>query len=182
MKEIETKILNVDVDQLRILFNQLNFRKVKVEDQINEIFDFADQRLSASKGYARIRTVKDNINNKTIFYMTVKKMLSQEKYKVMEENEVVIADANEGRAIFLALGLQLTRVVKKYRESYRYKDTLVEIDINDKSFCPFPYIEVESKNEDELLEVIELLGYTLKDTTSKTMGEILQDPNLFKQI
>ena len=182
MKEIETKILNVDVVRLRELLVKLNFDKVKVEDQINEIYDFADERLLSAKGYARIRTIDDHINNKVIYYMTVKKMLSQEKYKIMEENEVVIANAEEGKKIFAALGLELVRTVRKYRESYQYKNTLVEIDINDKNFCPFPYIEIESENEEELLEVVELLGYTLKDTTSKTMQEILQNSDLPKGI
>jgi adenylate cyclase class 2 len=63
----------------------------------------------------------------------------------------------------------------KYRESYRYKSTLIEIDINEKGFCPFPYIEIETACEEELKEVVELLGYSMEHTTSKTIYEILKD-------
>ena len=68
--------------------------------------------------------------------------------------------------------------IRKSRESYRYKDSLVEIDIHEKSFCPFPFMEVESPSEEELEEVVGLLGYTLGDTTSKTIFEILRERGL----
>lgn len=106
--------------------------------------------------------------------MTVKKLISEEKYKIMDENETEIKDAKEGKAIFESLGLKLIQSIKKYRESYKYKNTLIEIDINEKDFCPFPYIEIESNDENELEEVIHLLGYTMEDTTSKSIYEILR--------
>ena len=93
----------------------------------------------------------------------------------MEENETEILNCKEGENIFKALGLQLIESISKSRESYKYKETLVEIDINDKSFCPFPYIELESNNEEELKELVELLGYSMNDTTSKTIYEILKE-------
>ena len=64
------------------------------------------------------------------------------------------------------------------RESYRYKNTLIEIDINDPSFCPFPYVEIETSSEEELNEVLNLLGYSMKDTTSKTIYDILKEKGI----
>lgn len=173
MKEVETRILDIDVDEIRRKLLDLNAQKVKEENQINDIYDFDDRRLLNDKGYARIRTVKDNITSSTYYYMTLKKMLSQEKYKVMEEHEIKVSDAIEGSNIYKSLGLKLVQSIKKYRESYRYKHSLIEIDINDKSFCPFPYIEIETAYEDELKEIVSLLGYSMDDTTSKTIYEIL---------
>jgi adenylate cyclase, class 2 len=173
MQEIETRILDIDVEEIRRKMLALNAEKVKMENQINRIYDFEDGRLLNSKGYARIRTIEDMINNKTVHYITTKKLISQEKYKVMEEHETIIESSDEGENIFKALGLTLVQSINKYRESYKYKNTLVEIDINDKSFCPFPYIEIETAFEEELQEVVLLLGYTMEDTTSKTIYEIL---------
>ncbi len=107
--------------------------------------------------------------------MTVKKLISQEKYKIMEENETEILDSKEGENIFNALGLKLVESISKFRESYKYDNTLVEIDINDPCFCPFPYIELESDNEDELKNLVQLLGYSMDDTTSKTIYDILKE-------
>lgn len=174
MQELETKIINIDVDVLKEKLKQINAEKVKMEKQTNYIYDFPDKRLLNSKGYARIRAVEDLLYNKNQCYMTTKKLLSQDKFKIMEEHEIIISNCDEGIAIFLSLGLIATQIIHKYRESYKYKNTLIEIDINDKSFCPFPYIEIESPSEGELQETVELLGYTLKDTTSKTIYELLK--------
>lgn len=174
MQELETRIMDIDVDQIRSILLDNGAQKVKSEDQINDIYDFEDGRLLAQKGYARIRTVNDKLNDKVVYFMTTKKMLSQDRFKVMEENETIIEDKKMGEGIFKSLGLILKESNKKYRESYKLNDCLIEIDINDKSFCPFPYLEIETTSEEKLEAVVKLLGYTLDDTTSETIYEILQ--------
>lgn len=174
MQELETRIMDIDVDKIRSILYENGAEKVKSEDQINDIYDFEDGRLLAQKGYARIRTVNDKLNNKVVYYMTTKKMISQDRFKVMEENETIIEDKKMGEGIFKSLGLILKESNKKYRESYKLNDCLIEIDINDKSFCPFPYLEIETTSEEKLESIVKLLGYTLDDTTSETIYEILQ--------
>ena len=51
----------------------------------------------------------------------------------------------------------------------------MEIDINNKSFCPFPYLEIETTSIEKLEEIVKLLGYTLEDTTSQTIYDILAE-------
>jgi adenylate cyclase class 2 len=178
MHEYETRIINIEIDNIRKKLKEMNAIKVKQENQINTIFDFNDRRLLNNKGYARIRIVEDLLNKATHYYMTTKKLLSQGKYKVMEENETEILNGKVGENIFKSLGLEQIQSIKKYRESYKYKNTLIEIDVNEKSFCPFPYIEIETNNDKELEKVVTLLGYTLEDTTSKTIYDILKDMNI----
>lgn len=182
MKEIETKIIDIDVEEIRRKLSSINAPKVKQENQINNIYDFSDKRLISSKGYARIRTIHDELTNSTIHYMTTKKLISQEKFKIMDEHETEIKDETAAIAIFESLGLILIQSIKKYRESYKYKNTLIEIDINEKEFCPFPYIEIESPDEEQLEEVLTLLGYDLKDTNPKTLYEILKLKGLGKNL
>lgn len=172
---METRIIKINVEEIRNKLIDLNCEKVKQENQINRIYDFEDKRLLNNKGYARIRTIEDSIKLSVTHYMTTKKLISQEVYKIMDEHEVEISSCDEGEHIFKALGLVHIQTIRKYRESYKYKNTLIEIDINDTSFCPFPYIEIESSDEEELKEVVALLGYTMEDTTSKTIYEILQN-------
>ena len=175
MKELETRIVDIDVDDIRNKLISLGAEKVKSEDQINEIYDFEDGRLLAAKGYARIRTTVDRIKGKETVFMTTKKMLSQDTFKVMEENEVIVDNKEMARKIFISLGLKLQESISKYRESYKIHDSLVEIDINDKSFCPFPYLEIETTSIEKLEEIVKLLGYTLEDTTSQTIYDILAE-------
>lgn len=178
MKELETRIIDIDVDDIRKKLKDLGAKQVKAEDQINELYDFEDGRLLSKKGYARVRTVFDKITNKETIFMTTKKMLSQDTFKVMEENEVIVDNNEMARKIFTSLGLVLIQSINKYRESYRLENALIEIDINDKSFCPFPYIEIETDSVENLDKVVKLLGYTLEDTTSKTIYDILKDKGI----
>lgn len=182
MQEIETRIIKIDVKKIKEKLVNLGCEKVKDENQINNLYDFSDRRMLNKKGYARIRIVEDNINNIIVNYMTTKKLLSQDKYKIMEENEVIIDNSDMGSKIFTSLGLELIESIKKHRESYKYKSTLIEIDINDPSFCPFPYLEIEGTNEDEIKEIVSLLGYTMEDTTSKTIYELLNAEGIVKGI
>ena len=64
--ELETRIVDIDVDNIRDILTLNNAEKVKSEDQVNDIYDFEDGRLLAKKGYARIRTVEDRLNKRTI--------------------------------------------------------------------------------------------------------------------
>ncbi|ADL52871.1 class IV adenylate cyclase [Clostridium cellulovorans] len=178
MNELETKIIDISVDDIKDKLANINATLVKKENQINYIFDFEDRRLLAKKGYARVRVVEDLLHNKSVTYMTTKRLISEEVYKLMEENETIIDDSEAGIKIFKSLGLLICEEVKKYRESYSYKNTLVEIDINDKSFCPFPYLEIESESEDEVAEIVNLLGYTMADTNPKSIYEIMNDKGL----
>lgn len=182
MNEIEIRIIDIDVDDIRSKLEKMSAKKVKQGNQINNIYDFSDKTLLNENGYARIRIVEDELNNEKRFYMTTKKLLSQDKYKIMEEHEIKISNAVEGENIFKSLGLHLMQTIKRYRESYKYNNTLIEIDINEKSFCPFPYIEIESTDEEELEKVVHLLGYTMSDTTSKTIFEILENKAKAKEL
>ncbi|WP_040210280.1 class IV adenylate cyclase [Clostridium polynesiense] len=175
MNEFEVKVLDINVDDIRSIMNNHNIPLVKKEEQINNIYDFEDMRLLKLKGYARVREVNDILHNKKEYFMTVKKMLSQDVFKVMEENEVIVDDSESAKKIFEGLGLTLIQSIEKYRESYKYKNTLIEIDINDKTFCPFPYLEIETSSEEEFNEILDILGYTPEDTTSKTVYEILEE-------
>lgn len=173
MNEIEVKIINIDKSAIIAKLEALGCTRVKDESQINTIYDFPDLRLLSKKGYARVREVKDKLTGGTTAYMTLKLMLSQEKYKVMEENETLINDPAAAHGIFKGLGLIVRKILIKDRISYAYKRSLVEIDDVAHTEYPFPLFEVESAYEDELKEIVELLGYTMADTTSMTMAEIV---------
>lgn len=180
MKELEVRIIDINIEDIRKKLFDLNTELVKKENQINNIYDYPKRTLLNNKGYARIRSVEDLLKNEKRFYMTVKKLVSQEKYKIMDEFETLIDDEVQGKKIFEALGLELIESIQKYRESYKFKNSLIEIDINDKSFCPFPYIEIESHDENELEEIVNLLGYNMSDTTSSTIYELLNNKGVVK--
>lgn len=180
MKEIETKIIKIDVELIRDKILILGGTLVKLESQINDIYDFRDGSLMKDKGYARIRRVFDKLNNEEKIYMTVKKLITKIPYKIMDEHEILISDAKEAHLLLSSLGLLKIKTIKKERESFKLLNSLIEIDINEPSICPFPYLEIESKDEEELNKIVELLGYKYTDTFSQTLDEILKLEGVFK--
>ena len=72
MKELETRVVDIDVDDIRNKMESLGAIKVKSEDQVNEIYDFEDGRLLDNKGYARVRTTTDRLTGKETVFMTTK--------------------------------------------------------------------------------------------------------------
>lgn len=177
--EIEVRILDIDVDEIREKLINSSGILVKKENQINKLFDFEDRRLLNLKGYGRIRIVEDLISNESRYYMTVKKRISSDddKFKVMDEHETQISSSEEGENIFKSLGLIMTNSISKYRESYKLLNVLVEIDINDKEVYPIPYIEIEGDSMEDIEEVLKKLGYTLESTTSKNLFELIDEYN-----
>ena len=172
--ELEVKILDINIERIRRIMKGAGAVLVKNELQENYIHDFPDRRLLNQNGYARIRFVKDQETGEEKVFMTTKKLISRDVYKKMDEHETLIESKEVGLGIFNALGLELLENVKKSRESYQYKNTLVEIDVNEKTYVPFPYLEVESTSEEELEEVVTLLGYTMEDTSALSIHEILR--------
>ena len=43
--ELETRIVDIDVDNIRNILTSNGAEKVKSEDQVNDIYDFEDGRL-----------------------------------------------------------------------------------------------------------------------------------------
>ena len=175
MQELETRIIKIDVANIRKILINNHAKKVKEENQINDIYDFEDGSLLKNKGYARIRTVDDLINGKKIIFMATKKLISQGKFKEMEENEIIVDNKEAAEGIYASLGLVHRQTIAKFRESYELEDGLVEIDINDTKFCPFPYLEIETDSEEKLENIVKILGYTIDDTTSKTIYELISE-------
>lgn len=176
--ELEVKILDIDLEHIRRIMEEAGATLVKDEQQDNLIYDFPDRRLLKAQGYARIRVVEDHRTKKVDVLMTTKRLISRDVVKRMEEFETPVSDRETGEGIFKALGLELIQNIRKTRESYQVKNSLVEIDINEKEFVPFPYLEVESPTVEELEEIVDLLGYTMADTSSKSIFQILEERGL----
>lgn len=177
--EMEVRILDVNVDEIRNKLLENSAVLVKKENQINKLFDFENGSLLKQKGYARIRIVQDMVEQKNFYYMTTKRNVSKndERFKVMDECEIEINDSSIGEKIFKSLGLILNHEIKRYRESYKICNVLVEIDINDKNFYPNPYVEIEGDSKENIENVVKILGYTMEDTTSKNIFDIIKDKN-----
>lgn len=71
MKEIEVKVLNVDVDLVKSKIISLGGVNIKKEHQENYFFNMPN----CDNGYIRIRKIQDLLNNITKITLCVKKYL-----------------------------------------------------------------------------------------------------------
>lgn len=177
MNEIEVKVLGVDIDKLREeIINQGGFI-VKKENQENYIYNLP-QSIAGENGYVRIRRIHNLIDCSKKDMLCIKKIVSQGKYRVTEEHEFEVSDFNESSLFLQSLGVEFSVRQDKYRESYSFNGVLIEIDIWNKEIFPYPYVEIESINEDLIFETMDLLKIPREKATSKSLAQIKEELGL----
>lgn len=90
----------------------------------------------------------------------------------MQEVEVEVSDLEKTNIILKELGYEPRSFQENKRRQYNLNG--VEIDIDSWPLIP-DYMEIEGKNEKEVMEVLELLGYGEENVTSKDVESIYQD-------
>lgn len=177
MNEIEVKVFNVDIDSIKAKVLSLGGFLVKKENQENYFYDFPPHMMD-EKGYIRIRKIKSLLDNSQKTMLCIKKIISMEAVRKTVENEFEISDFNAADGFLKTMGIKFIAQENKYRESYKILDTLVEIDIWDKSVFPYPYIEIEGKSEKNILDTLSLLEIPFDKSTSKSLEEIRREFSL----
>jgi adenylate cyclase, class 2 len=171
MDEIEIKVLGVDIEEVKSKINSLGGELAKKEMQENYIYHLPPH-VENQNGYVRIRTIHNMLDNSYKNILTSKKIVSQGKYRVTEENDVIVTDLKACKEFLDAMELKFYKQQNKYRESYILNEALIEIDIWDKEIFPEPYIEIEAENEAKLFEVMKLLEIPEEKATSKTLEQL----------
>ena len=91
--------------------------------------------------------------------------------RISEEIETDVADYKVVEAILNKLGLSAYCSRKKIRTSFKKGNVKFEID--EYTSIP-PYLEIEGKNKKDILHAVNLLRYTMDDTTVMTATEVLR--------
>ncbi len=171
MNEVEVKVLGIDIEQIREKLEKIGATLIKKEFQKNYMFDFADQRFFNSGGYVRIRNLIDLLMNQEKNIVTHKELISKDKFKISKEIEFTSNNLDSTKFFLEALGLKLLRIDEKYRESYKLPEGLIEID----TWAGVPsYLEAESETESGVINLLTRLGYSLEQSTSMSLAEILK--------
>lgn len=145
MKEIEGKILNININDLR---KKLKLKKAKRVHKMMLYRRYVFHLMNDMVGY--IRTREEN----KIVTITMKTYPKDSKYAL--ESEIIVNQTlEESRDFLLAQGYKL----KAYHETLREKWTLgkcAEIAIDSIPGIP-TYVELECKNEKEIKKIATLL-------------------------
>jgi len=123
-EEIEVKLPCADLDAIRRTLEQRGARPVsRLHDEVNDLFDDAERRLSARGVALRLRRAE---GRNILTYKGPARFVSG--VKVREERETEVLDADAVRAILAGLGLAPTFRYEKRREEWLFEGCAVALD------------------------------------------------------
>lgn len=183
--EIEVKVLDIDPEQIRLRLQAAGCVFQRREFQQNYMYDYPDRRLYETQdgSYIRLRRrvwveqveAPESPQRHEEILLTYKRVVSREAYKIADETETTVGDLDTMERFLTLLGLVQVRVDEKLRETYHWEQIHFEID--EWAGLP-PYLEVEAESEAEVARGLGLLGYTLSDSTSRNLREVLAMYNI----
>lgn len=164
MKEIEVKILNIDIANIEAKIKQLGGKKIADDFLIDRVFDTPEGTLKQTKSLLRLRT------NGTTSFLTFKNNASiQNGIRTTDEYETAVDNADIMHTILTSLGYEQIRYREKKRISYLLGEVRIEID--EYPTIP-PYIELEG-TEENIPQTVTQLGFTMQETVPWTVTELL---------
>lgn len=172
MKEIEVKILEIDLEYITKKLDKLGAVKMFEGNITASYFDFPGQTLTLKNTFLRLR------NKKGLYELTFKYKLGKEEAKIMEEYEINFTN-NEAamREILRGLGLIEVKQTQKHRISYALNGVHFELD----SMPGIPtFLEIETTSLDKIKEIVLKLGYSMSDTKPWSGREVQE--YYFKEI
>lgn len=174
--EIEVKVLDINPEKIREKLKKAGAIFLKKVFQRNFIYDYPDLRLlQADSSYVRLRVNEDFETRTKTVILTYKKTISRNKYKTAKEIETSVESFEQMEQFLFEMGLIKRRLDEKIRESYALNN--IQIEIDEWAGLP-PYLEVEATNEELVEEGLHLLGFSLEQSTSKNLGEVLEMYNI----
>ena len=174
-REIEVKILHVDLEAMEEKLISMGAEKIGEEQQANYLIDSAAHPIAAERAYLRIRRIKQG--GKEEGQCTCKEKKSQAGVGVYDEHTAIVDSAEEMIAIFGLLGYDKVEVAKKHRISYAYKNCRLDLDWWDPESFPEPYMEIEGTTRRAIEAVIEDLNISREQVSTKSIAELKKSWN-----
>jgi len=179
VKELEVKILNVNLDDMELKLRSLGATLIDKELQVNTLIDSKENFIQNSlDSYLRIRETKSILNNNIKFTLTMKKNINREGIRENIEINTDISDKKAMLEILKSLGYYVIQEGFKERTSYVLNNIRFDLDKWDDSTYPEPYMEIEVNDEDELEGIIELLDIPKENISTKSIVELRKEKNL----
>lgn len=173
-KELEVKVLNIDVLDVVEKLKKLNAKFLKKEHQINYHIESKNFNFIKEKSYLRIREIVDENENIIDSQITFKENIKNEKIRENNEFNVNISDTKTMLEILKFLGYDDVEIAKKRRISFEFLDSVIDIDTWDEKIYPFSYMEIETCDFKNVYKILDLLKIDKKNISLKSIKE-LQD-------
>lgn len=158
-KELNEMVGDVNVSCLCLKDNLLDYL------DNNKLIDFINKFHNNSKKWIRVRQTNDKTT------IAVKHILADNETNLQQmlETEIEVPNIKEANNLLEALGY----IYKSYQEKERITYILDEYELDIDTWPGIPtYVEVEGKSESDLENILNKLGYSMKDAISCTADEV----------
>lgn len=173
MKELEVKVLNVDLKEMEEKLIELGAKLISREVQINTLIDSKDNFIQDKlDSYLRIRKTKSLLKEDIKLTLTMKKNVKREGIRENIEINTDISDKKAMLDILESLGYHVYQEGYKERTSYVLGKVRFDLDKWDEKTYPHPYMEIEVESEDELEEVMDLLNISKENISTKSIVDL----------
>lgn len=181
MIEVEIKLRINNIDDVKAKLGDIGFFWDGSEREEDVYFDNASGRIQGNDQAFRVRIITDHIRGKSKTVMTFKGKKLDTQTMTRKELETSVGNPDTAIEIIKALGYDPVKPwVVKERENYKRNDITASID-RVKGLGDFLELEIlipdhESREQAmELLEeVLEKVGYSMKDSLQKSYLSMLQ--------
>lgn len=178
VKELEVKILNIDLDEMEKQIISLGGKLIAKEVQVNTLIDSTNKPIKESiNAYLRLRETKDLLNNKSDITLTLKKIISTDGLRENIEMNSEVENKEAILQIFNELGYDLLEEGYKERKSYELYNARFDLDIWDEKTYPYPYMEIEVESQEDLDKIIKLLHISKENISTKSIMELKKELN-----
>lgn len=178
-RELEVKVLGLDLDILEKKIISLGGKLIAKEFQENILIDSNDRPIkSYLDGYLRIRETRDLLEDKTHINLTLKKNINLEGIRDNMELNAEIKDKEMLLEILKELGFKDIEVGHKERKSYRLNGARLDLDQWDEKTYPFPYMEIEVSSIKHLNEIVGLLEIPQENISTKSIVQLRSELKL----
>lgn len=168
MNEIETKILDVDVEEIKNKMKALGALEIKSTRLFVDWFRPKDHEEGDTPWFLRIRTDSEG-NNEATWKSNRTFLGASSSHK---EINLKILDKNAMSDLLIELGMKIYAHQEKDRISWKYGEWQFDLD----QYPRMPaYLEIEGKNEEGIQEAIKLLGLEGKTATPKGERVVISD-------
>jgi adenylate cyclase class 2 len=175
-KEIEVKILNIDLDEMEKRLIAIGAKLISKEHQINTIFDSKDRYIEDKlNSYLRIRETKNLLKDEVKVNLTLKKNISKDGAR--KNIEITTQIENKESMINILKDLRYDLIEEGYKDriSYIYENIRFDLDRWDKATYPYPYMEIEVEEEKDLEKAIDLLKIDKKNISTKSIVDLKEE-------
>jgi adenylate cyclase class 2 len=162
-REVEIKFEIKNPNLIRKILKNLKAKFLGKVFERTIRFDTPNNSLEKNGKFLRLRTGFKNV-------ITFKRKLKSKNFKEREEIELEISDPEKMEIILKNLGFTKVRIMEKYREKWKLKDTEIVID----KLPMGNFIEIEGK-EKSIKKVVNLLGLDFKNRLVCTYWDLWKD-------